>query len=421
MSDFIALNAMQRSSNGVYTLPRETPVFGYSDGEDTEQALDQILSNAKDLSSSSSELEAAVTDWPTEYHLSSTRANLLRALDLTHCTTVLELGCGCGSISRYLGEQEHLQVDAVEGSPVRAALAAKRCADLSNVRLATANFNDLEFPKAHYDLVLFVGVLEYAGRFSERDSDQEAALDLLALAKRCLKPNGIAIVAIENRTGLKYLYGANEDHYAVPYVGVENYPDSTGIRTYDLDQWHSLLAKSNFDSHKVLLPFPDYKIPTLIISDDESADKSELKQSLKAIISRDYCAPIGANVLGDNESQLWRGVVEASCLTRLSNSYLWVLGSSTSQVNKVLPKKATTSFKAPVFKYLTPASAQSTNASTTDTHTRIERLHAHINSQQEQIDSLQQHAEALADRVKAMSASKGWRLLSAIRRLVGRG
>ena len=74
--EIASLNGFEQQSNGVFAAAGSNATFGYSDGEDAERTLDQILSTSADLSSQSSELESQVSDWPTEYHLSSTRANL---------------------------------------------------------------------------------------------------------------------------------------------------------------------------------------------------------------------------------------------------------------------------------------------------------------------------------------------------------
>ena len=138
MSELAKINGFTLGLDGVYQAGTEPRAFNYSDGEASEKKLFQILSTSDDLSSSSAELERQIVDWPTEYHLSSARSNLLRPLNLNGITRVLELGCGCGSISRFLGEQEGVQVDAIEGSPTRAGLASLRCRDLPNVNISTA-------------------------------------------------------------------------------------------------------------------------------------------------------------------------------------------------------------------------------------------------------------------------------------------
>ena len=58
-----------------------SPGFGsidYSDGDGAENLLLETLRGARDVSVFSSELAAACRDWPSRYHLSTERANLLR-------------------------------------------------------------------------------------------------------------------------------------------------------------------------------------------------------------------------------------------------------------------------------------------------------------------------------------------------------
>ena len=271
---FIQLNQFTQGENRVWFDAEQGDIdFGYSDGQEIEQRLREILSAAEDLSHLSYELKSHIVDWPTEYHLSPVRSNLIRALNLKGVKRVLELGCGCGSITRYLGDFEHadgskLEVDSVEGSPVRAELAALRCRDLDNINVSTANFNDIVFPEDYYDLVLYVGVTEYAGRFSNRDSDEEALQDLLTLAKKTSTNDGVVMVAIENRTGFKYVEGANEDHYAKPYIGVHNYAQPAGIRTYTKKEWQEQLQIAGFSVMEFIYPFPDYKVPTIFLGEE---------------------------------------------------------------------------------------------------------------------------------------------------------
>ena len=414
--EIATLNGFERQSNGVYATVSSSADFGYSDGENVERTFDKILSSSEDLSSQSAELESQVSDWPTEYHLSSTRANLLRPLNLSTSKRVLELGCGCGSISRYLAEQSHLTVDAIEGSPVRAALAAKRCKDLDNINFLTANFNALKIPENHYDLVLFVGVLEYAGRFSDGRSDQQAVLDLLELAKRSLTKTGVVVVAIENRTGLKYLMGAREDHYAIPFIGLDDYPDSTGIRTYNHAQWLELIDQSPFGASKTLLPFPDYKIPHLLIdADSGSLDKASAVDALGRIESRDYCSPQNSFPMAENEPRIWQGVVEADSLTQLSNSYLLLLGSDAADITQLSPKQSVTELSKPAFNYI-------------DENVHIEPSpYARINELSQQLDATKTHADELQritvaerERLAQIEHSLGWRLVRSMQRLFGR-
>ena len=71
----------------------------YSDGTSEEKYLEQCVRKAKDLSCHSAELASFIRDWPSEFHFTSKRSNLLRPLQWDQCESVLELGAGCGAIT----------------------------------------------------------------------------------------------------------------------------------------------------------------------------------------------------------------------------------------------------------------------------------------------------------------------------------
>jgi SAM-dependent methyltransferase len=409
MTAFTELNGLIVGQDGVYR-GADSPAFNYSDGVDSEQKLHKILTAATNLSSDSAELDAQIVDWPTEYHLSSTRANLVRGLNLDGVTNVLELGCGCGSISRFLGEQPGLKVDSVEGSPSRAALAALRCRDLENVSISTGNFNLMGFPENHYDLVLFVGVTEYAGRFSERETDQQALQDLLELAKSTMSAKGVVFVAIENRTGLKYLMGAGEDHYALPYVGLDDYPESTGIRTYSKSQWETQIQQAGFAANRFGYPFPDYKVPTLVIADDTKQARAQSNLALAKIKSRDYIAPFD---LGDQEARLWQGVLEAGCLAEFANSFMILLGQDSLQLEQMLGFDLIEYASGP--SYLKPSAVDASEFDLLPIGKSAE-----VKELLSQIDALHQHAASLQSRFEMITKSRSWGLINRLRVLLGK-
>jgi hypothetical protein len=68
------------------------------------------------LSSTSTELAAGIIDWPSYYHLSHLPSNLLRPVSELLAGDVLEVGAGCGALTRFLGEAARTVV-ALDGSP----------------------------------------------------------------------------------------------------------------------------------------------------------------------------------------------------------------------------------------------------------------------------------------------------------------
>lgn len=331
MSDIITQNQLVEQ-NGLFVLAQGAPDFAYSDGEKSEQYLHEVYSSVADLSSHSHALQEKIIDWPSEYHFSHKRANLLRGLDLSTCKRVLELGSGCGAISRYLGEQG-LQVDAIEGSAVRAKLGRMRCHDLPNVNIINANYNDLTIPKDYYDLVLFVGVIEYASMFyPQADNDYAAAKQILTQAHHWIQSSGAVLVAIENRLGLKYMLGQHEDHYHKRYIGIDNYRDSAGMATYSRKQWQQLAKQAGFSHTHCLLPFPDYKVPEVVLSEDYVKQNANAYNHLEGVFARDYS---GINERLVTEPISWQSAAQGGFLSDISNSFCLLLGNDADVLRKL--------------------------------------------------------------------------------------
>ena len=332
-SKLIQKNNLERTESGVWHLPcaDAEQKFSYSDGDSEEAYVLDVITNANDTSSTSTELESFIHDWPSEYHLTTKRAHLLRALDLSGMNEVLELGCGCGAISRYLAEQG-LQVDAIEGSSRRASIAFARCRDLDNINITNSNFNHLQLPEQAYDAVFLIGVLEYAKRFCpDAIDDRAAVIEILAAAQTSLKPGGVIVTAIENRLGLKYLMGATEDHYGLPYIGIHRYPESAGIRTYDHVEWCSILEDSGLNSNIFLAPFPDYKIPSVVLHEEFLKDAGAASH-LRGAVSRDYLRALDSNF---DEYLFWQAAQQNGSLLEFSNSFLIVAGRDSDTAEKV--------------------------------------------------------------------------------------
>lgn len=254
------LEARYDARGNLWMQKGDAQEFAYSDGDETENRMHAIVSRAGDVSLFSRELKAAQTDWATRYHLSATRANLLRPLASILSGSVLEIGSGCGAISRFLGELGG-DVLGVEGSPRRAAIAASRCRDLPNVNIVNEVFDD--FPvEAKFDAVTLIGVLEYSSIFGKTE---HAALTWLRKAYEALEDGGHLVIAIENQLGLKYFAGMPEDHLARAMFGINDLYGKGTATTYGRVELSNMLREAGFGSVEVALPFPDYKLPTSVL------------------------------------------------------------------------------------------------------------------------------------------------------------
>lgn len=290
--------------------------FSYSDGDEVEDRIYSIIKESSDRSSSSIELQKSITDWPTNYHFNSRRANLMRPIRHLLKGSILEIGAGTGAVTRFLGENGG-QILAIEGSGRRAAIAATRCADLSNVTVVADDFAALPSgPK--FDVVTLIGVLEYARIFFKID-DSDPVAALIAHARSFLRPGGILIVAIENQLGLKYFAGCAEDHTSKSMFGVEDLYRGDTVVTFGRAELSRRLADGGLPHQQWWFPLPDYKLPVSVLSDQALRHEVDLSALLAEAVRTD---PQITGPLAFSLERAWGPVFRNGLLGDLANSFL---------------------------------------------------------------------------------------------------
>lgn len=332
-SSILQYNNLVKNKSGIWRFKNPSR-FYYSDSDEVEDIIKEIIVNSDDRSALSVELENKIFNWASEYHLSSQRANLFRFLNLEKVTSILELGCGCGANTRFLGESG-INIDAVEGSDRRAQICRDRCEDLENINVICSNFNDLTYPENSYDCVSLIGVLEYAKKYNEgSENDEHAVTEILLKAKTTLKEKGLLIISIENRMGLKYWLGASEDHLGKPYTGIYGYPGNSGVKTYTKQEWERILNHIGFKFYRFCYPFPDYKLPRIMVTDTFLKNDPYAYSLLYRIASRDYDRIWHPEA---NEFFMWKSLCESGDVENFSNSFFIIASTSPESLDSLLP------------------------------------------------------------------------------------
>jgi SAM-dependent methyltransferase len=310
------------ADRGVFLSSQER-AFAYSDGAAAEAYLSAAVRDARDVAVGSAELASRIRDWPSLYHLSPARQNLLRPVAPSLGNLILEIGAGCGAITRLLGESG-ATVLAVEGSLERATIAASRCRDMPNVVVVCDNFENLALP-FRFDFVTLIGVLEYSRMFLAGADPVNAMLER---AGALLADDGLLAVAIENQLGLKYLAGAREDHTGVAYFGVSDlYGPGTPV-TFGEKEMRQRLARAGFKLAQCLYPFPDYKLASMIVTERGFADPALNVVDLVATTMGRHYPHEGPFAYSES---LARGVFVRNGLgAATANSFLFFAGRSES-------------------------------------------------------------------------------------------
>lgn len=246
----------------------------YSDGDEVENYLLDLFTKGL----TDKQRRDILNDdpaWPIRYHLAYERKNLVGWYDFKKGSRVLEVGSGCGSITESIVENKDIAVVANELSPRRAKINAARNKEAKNLEIAVGNLAEYK-PASKFDYVVCVGVLEYAGTFIDGTDPYNTFLKHLV---SFLKPGGTLLLAIENQLGHKYLTGAKEDHTGQYYDGLNNYPGKKAVRTFTKPELETKLQQAGFDSLYFYYPFPDYKLPSLVYSDDYHPGKDSVSFS----------------------------------------------------------------------------------------------------------------------------------------------
>ncbi len=239
----------------------------YSDGDVEDRLLFAVRSSDDPENAASEERGAgegsAEDAFAYLYHLSPVRENILSWYPFRKDACALEIGAGPGAVTGILCRKLR-SVTSVDLSKRRCAINYERHKKLDNLKIMVGNLNDMRF-SGFFDYVILNGVFEYAASFTKGEHPYET---FLRTCSSFLKKDGVLLVAIENRLGLKYFAGAPEDHTGNYMEGLKGYRQGSGVRTFSKSEWEELAGRCGLRVRKFYYPYPDYKFPGEVFTDE---------------------------------------------------------------------------------------------------------------------------------------------------------
>lgn len=280
----------------------------YSDGDETENKLLRIVTDnpVEDFP----RIATREKSWPILYHLSPIRENILNWIDIRPGQRILELGSGCGAVTgALLGRGA--SVTAVDLSLRRSRINAARHRDCDDLTILVGASEDI-LPRldVYFDHITLIGVLEYAAVFSDAPKPYHTILEMI---RQRLSDDGALWVAIENKLGLKYFAGCREDHTGRYFEGIEGYPHREGPYTFSRRELIQLAGECGF-ACDFYYPYPDYKFPMKIFSDQYLPQKGELNRNWQSFDAD--------RVETFDESKVFDTLLDAGLFPEFSNSFL---------------------------------------------------------------------------------------------------
>ena len=160
-----------------------------------------------------------------------------------------------------------------------------------------------------YDLILVYDLYGFCIR------ENIGVRDLIAMVLSLKAKEGRLFLALENKLGMKYWAGCQEEQKGGYFVSVEDYSTWEGdIEPLSKKELEDVLSTFSNISYEFYYPYPDYKYPTIIYSDDCLPKEGELYRNIRNVDRERY-------VIFD-ERRAYDSVIKAGLFPEFSNSYL---------------------------------------------------------------------------------------------------
>ena len=214
--------------------------------------------------------------WLCDIVLNNKRTKFLKFLDIGSKDIILDIGAGWGQFTIPIAKKNKVcAIDSnVNKIEIISKIANQEKIDENIFFMGCDYLDTIFFTK--FNFVLCIGVLEWVGVFKKNVDPHNAQMSFLKKIRNNLKKNGKLVIGIENRIGLKYLMGSEDDHTGEKNISYFNFKKSRLIYkrkfnkelnsiTYSFHEYKDMLIQSGFNDINFYAALPDYKIPKEII------------------------------------------------------------------------------------------------------------------------------------------------------------
>ena len=199
-----------------------------------------------------------------EYHycLNYLRENLFLWYPFKKEGSLLEIGAGCGQFTNLFCDKVN-NVVSVESDEKLHKILSKRCTS-DNLTVLKNDFSDIKTDEK-FDYIVLCDIFEYAKQFY---GSANSYADYLSYLKTFLKDDGIILLAISNRLGLKYFAGFREEITGKYFMGIDDFPNVDFAQTFSKTELEDLIKSCGFTNYKFFYPYPDHRFPDVINTDE---------------------------------------------------------------------------------------------------------------------------------------------------------
>ena len=279
---------------------------------ENEKKLEEIVSGS--VESEYNQKIAQEKNWAVLFSLSHIRWNAVEWLPIRKTDQVLEIGAGTGALTGILAEKAG-SVTCMEENPENCKINAIRNQNRDGIEIYTGAYGEIApHLEKKYDWIFLVGAFETAGSIMPGVNPHR---DLLKSAKELLAPGGRMVVTSQNRLGLRYFAGCREDYTGEYFSGVEGYTEDSPGKTFSRPELEKTIRAAGLTYMKFYYPYPDYRLPMTIYSDEHLPKVGELWDNLRNFDQERY--------LMFDEAKAFDQIIEDGLFSVFSNSFLVVV------------------------------------------------------------------------------------------------
>ncbi len=247
--------------------------------------------------------------WSVFCNLSKIRESVLNWYDFDEDSSLLEVGAGFGALTGLFCEKCKTVVALTDRAYKKKAIE-RRYKHVNNLDVIITESEKVNINET-FDYIVLVGTLELFGK-GTRNLDIYS--NYLKSLKMLLKEGGKIIIATENRLGLKYFCGSEDNYTHIPFDGINKYPNGTNCYTFSRNELNVILNKAGLLNNKFYYPMPDYKVTQVVYSQEFLPKTSVNERVIPYYLDK-------TTILA-YENDLYSDIIENNLFEVMANSFI---------------------------------------------------------------------------------------------------
>lgn len=199
------------------------------------------------------------------------RSLFLDFIPLKNGGNYLDVGSGWGQIAIPLSRHGNVLCLDITVSRLKILKEIAR-QEKSKLLYLCGNYTTFPFEDNQFDLIILNGTLEWIALGISSKSIWQVQVEALKKTFNILSSGGYVYIGIENALGLKYIFGAPDDHTSMEYfvfldeeraklVYNKKFPNKKlPTKTWSLIEYKKMIAEAGMEITEIYGCFPDYKL-----------------------------------------------------------------------------------------------------------------------------------------------------------------